>query len=102
MSLSIQELDAIWNKYNAEFNRTPTSHHQFMAFAKASGTPIKFLDARKYFEMRNDAESTAKQSTAKQSRDQREKFTRNAKNNKNKKRQKHRRNSSLPELSSSK
>ena len=42
--MSIQELDAIWNKYHAEYNRNPADFRQLMAFAKASGTPIKFVD----------------------------------------------------------
>lgn len=45
--MSIQELDAIWNKYYAEYNRTPADFRQLMAFAKASGTPIKFVDGTK-------------------------------------------------------
>ena len=35
MAASIKELDAIWNKYHAEYNKYPSSHHQLLAFAKA-------------------------------------------------------------------
>eukprot|EP01084_Bolivina_argentea_P142644 250585_1 len=108
MSVSIQVLDAMWNKYCTEFNRIPRSHHQFMAYAKASGTIIKFLDARQYFEMRsNEPQNTLKTSTKRSSKSARkskngesktsDKFRR-SKRKSGKGKTAKRRRSSLPEM----
>merc|ERR1712129_193873 len=113
MAASIKVLDALWTKYHAEYNKFPSSHHQLMAFAKAGGTPLKFLDACKYFEMRMDekassvkhksaskAKKSKKIKSSKKKSSKHKTASKKNKNSKMKKKNRHRRNSSVPQLAS--
>eukprot|EP01084_Bolivina_argentea_P118416 210118_1 len=87
--MEIQQLDAIWNKYEAEYHMIPSSAERFRNYCKSIGKPIKFIDARNYYKLRKEEIEASETSNHKTLTNK----------NKNKNKKNHKRNSSVPQLS---